>query len=293
MEREIAACKFRRKHNDPTGRGFGHRSQLSIFNLSRRSLRGFTLVELLIVITIIGFLMAFIIPGVNALREQGRQTACLNNQMQISKAMFSYEGAQNRLPGVLNQTSGTSATAAAIQYNWAEALFPYLDRTDMWNAVCTGGTVQNQMNVMVLVCPNDPYLVDPTSTNYRAILSYGVNGSIFVSYLSNPPVNISGTQVAPPLLSKIANPSTTIMLGERTGDGSSTYPRAGNATYPTAGPWTIVAPSATAWPALAFQWPTTQTMLSPGIMVSAHPGKVIAVFFDGHGDKVNSNTNYP
>ena len=33
--------------------------------------------------------------------------------------------------------------------------------------------------------------------------------------------------------------------------------------------------------------------ISPTIMVSNHPGKVIVVFFDGHGDKVNTDTMYP
>ena len=69
----------------------------------------------------------------------------------------------------------------------------------------------------------------------------------------------------------------------------------------TAGPWTTVptlqpatvATANTAWTALTFLWPSTQFPLSPSIMVSAHPGIVIAVFFDGHGEKIANDTVYP
>jgi hypothetical protein len=54
-----------------------------------------------------------------------------------------------------------------------------------------------------------------------------------------------------------------------------------------------VATANTAWTALTFVWPSTQFPLSPNIMVSAHPGIVVAVFFDGHGEKIANDTVYP
>jgi prepilin-type N-terminal cleavage/methylation domain-containing protein/prepilin-type processing-associated H-X9-DG protein len=279
--------------------------------------RGFTLVELLVVITIIGILIALIVPGVQAVRENGRQTVCLSNQMNVAKAILLYELNQRHLPGILNKTK------SGVTYNWAEAIFPDLEHQDLWEMVIAGSFSTSSVTapqVKVLICPNDPILTQPTAATYAGLMSYSINDGFFLNYANTPPTDIPGNKVAATSSSKLTSrptgtfprgeavtASTTIMLGEMTGNGTTAYPH-------ISGPWTVstnpvpsptVSPYPTGATPLTFHWPAqngtagspTPVGQSPGggsyLMTSAHPGKIMVTFFDGHGEAVTNDTAYP
>lgn len=98
--------------------------------------RGFTLVELLVVITIIGILIALLLPAVQAAREAARRGQCSNNGRQLGLGLQNYSSAHGVFPpGVMNCGALAKANYSGGVKNtpgWALVL-PFIEQQGLWD----------------------------------------------------------------------------------------------------------------------------------------------------------------
>jgi prepilin-type N-terminal cleavage/methylation domain-containing protein/prepilin-type processing-associated H-X9-DG protein len=118
--------------------------------------RGFTLVELLVVITVIALLVGLLLPAVQAAREAARRMQCANNLKQIALAAHNFENANNCFP-----PGGSMAPAYASA---VALLLPFVEKGVTYQAynmsldvtTAPANATARDQQVAEFLCPSDP-----------------------------------------------------------------------------------------------------------------------------------------
>jgi prepilin-type N-terminal cleavage/methylation domain-containing protein/prepilin-type processing-associated H-X9-DG protein len=130
--------------------------------VSKRQRRAFTLVELLVVIAIIGILVALLLPAIQAAREAGRRTACMNNLRQMGLAMLNYETSYKVFPPSDVLVPGSTGTPTSLGLSVHARLLPFVEEASLRTLVNfsaaynhTSNEAARKTRVAMFVCPSD------------------------------------------------------------------------------------------------------------------------------------------
>ncbi|HET6251786.1 MAG TPA: type II secretion system protein [Tepidisphaeraceae bacterium] len=202
--------------------------------------RGFTVVELLVVICLICILAAILIPASNKIRQSAMRVSCLSNMRQITAASMTYAGDNGGQLPYCNWAGGGPTDGGVYQFGWMFTGPIYQSRYPniVWNGphypsngVMTGVIWPYLNNLAVYHCPLDqPEFY--AGTNWLA--SYLENGAQCGYGASGG--GQSGGMGAP--LRRISQPGQSVMFWEaleQTYQGQSLTGAVWNdgASYPT------------------------------------------------------------
>ena len=149
--------------------------------------RGFTLIEVVAVVAIIGILVALLIPAVQMAREAARRARCSNNLHQIGIALSSYSSSTSCFPPGWGN-NGFSFLVAILPEMEQAPLYHSLNLGEGPLGVISKNATSLRVSVSVYLCPSDdaPMQTSGGQTSYAGnrgvgVQKYGYNGAFAVA----------------------------------------------------------------------------------------------------------------
>ena len=146
---------------------------------NRTAKRGFTLVELLVLIAIVGILIGMMLPAVRRVREPARRMTCMNNVRQLALAKLNFESAHLRLPAAMGDSDFVSLSDAdhVNRLSGFIALLPFMEENNVYDQITKPLTIDG---VEYAAMGPEPWTVEydgPGDAPLRAIRSRACTSS--------------------------------------------------------------------------------------------------------------------
>jgi prepilin-type N-terminal cleavage/methylation domain-containing protein/prepilin-type processing-associated H-X9-DG protein len=186
---------------------------------------GFSLIELVVVLAVLGILAALILAGVQRVRDAAARAACASNLRQLALAAQMYAGDRHHFPRGCDQeySRALNHTSSPLGLSWHTSILPYVEQAPLWLKVdaahhadprgdSEAHAVISSTPIPVFLCPADgrPTATDGFGahwglTGYRGIAGTGHrnNDGIFHVDLVVRPTDVTDGL------------SNTLMIGER------------------------------------------------------------------------------
>lgn len=127
---------------------------------------GFTLVELLVVLAIIGVLTALLLPAVQAARESARRAECQNNLKQLSIGLSSFESAHQKFPAG-QRWSQPRSEPGSYAIAWSATLLPQIEQEAIADLIDFDFPLTDPRNLPATSQIIDLYLC-PSTSNFES-----------------------------------------------------------------------------------------------------------------------------
>ncbi|QDU80725.1 hypothetical protein Pla110_24580 [Polystyrenella longa] len=151
-----------------------------LFSLQRQTRSAFSLVELVVVISVVTILLSLLIPAVQSTRESARRATCINNLRQIGIAFHSYHDLERQLPPVYLATRKETGSVLPVFlqtsigdvddvniHTYAERLLPFLENNNLYEAIDFSQPMFAPVDLTSLGLPN--YTADNQSIVARPV----------------------------------------------------------------------------------------------------------------------------
>jgi prepilin-type N-terminal cleavage/methylation domain-containing protein/prepilin-type processing-associated H-X9-DG protein len=93
--------------------------------------RGFTLIEILVVIAIIAILIGLLLPALQKVREAANRIQCTNNLRQLGLGMHNHHDYYGTLPPAYVNKGSYQSTQYSFTHGWAPFLLPFIEQPQL------------------------------------------------------------------------------------------------------------------------------------------------------------------